>query len=393
MIDKNKLLGLVHWLAVGAPPCRLCAEVVEETGKQLVSAGLPLDQFGVYQTMIHPAQPGVFSYWTKTGGVRKSELTPEQMRSGDIWIGTPGFDCQKTGRIVVTDLGTSPKYDHRRDMKRLLERGYRQILNLPLHTVHSIATNSASFSTKNEDGFTEEETRALRLIQANLSRVVEGHILHESAVQILSTYVGRGAGIRILEGNIMLGDSETIPSIVLFADLNNFTALSNAEETKDVIETLNVFYEIAESAVSRNGGEILKFMGDGLLAIFPVQDDLSAQIAGSIGAVSAIKETRATLIEISRTDINFSASLHLGDINYGNIGSKSRMDFTAIGPTINLAARLLSAADEYGVDTVCSKAFHQLVPETSTLLGEKSFKGFDDLQPVFGVSLGAASDQ
>jgi adenylate cyclase len=392
MIDKNKLSGLVHWLAAGAQPYRLCAEVVEETGQRLVSAGLPVDQFGVYQTMIHPALPGNFSYWTKGSGVRKSVLTPEQLRSGDLWIGTPAFDCQETGRIVVTDLGASPKYDHRRDMKHLLERGYRQILNLPLHSVHSIATNVASFSTKKEGGFTEEETRALKLIQANLARVVEGHILHESAVQILSTYVGRDAGIRILEGNIMLGDSETIPSIVLFADLKNFTALSNVEKPKDVIETLNIFYEIAESAINRNGGEILKFMGDGLLAIFPVQDDLSAQIAGSIGAISALEETRATLMEISRTDISFRASLHLGDINYGNIGSKSRMDFTAIGPTVNLAARLLSAADEYSVDTVCSKAFHQLVPETSTLLGEKTLKGFDDLQPVYGISSNDASD-
>jgi adenylate cyclase len=283
------------------------------------------------------------------------------------------------------DIGVAPKYDNRADIKQLAKRGYHQLVNLPLHSVQTIDTNAASFNTKNKGGFTDDELQALREIQANLARITEVFLLHESTVQVLSTYAGRDAGIRVLEGNILLGDSETIPSIVLFTDLKNFTALSNAQDASTVIDTLNVFFGIAEKAIDRNGGEILKFIGDGLLAIFPVPDNFSAQVAGAIGAISALDEIRASLTEISRTDIEFRASLHLGDIHYGNIGGRTRMDFTAIGPTVNLGARLISGADEFGWQTVCSEEFHRLVPDQTKLLGEKIFKGFDAPQPVYAV--------
>ena len=197
--------------------------------------------------------------------------------------------------------------------------------------------------------------------------------------------MGRGAGSRVLEGNILRGDAEAIPSIVLFTDLRNFTAFSNARPASEVIETLNAFYDIAGSAIGKNGGEILKYMGDGLLAIFPTPDDLSAQMAAATGAIAALEETRRILAESSQKNLQFRASLHLGDIHYGNIGSKSRLDFTAIGPTVNLAARLMSVADEIGTETVCSEAFHRLVPERTKPFGERSFKGFELPHQIFGV--------
>lgn len=375
----------MNWLAAGALPYRDFTDVVEETGKRLLSAGIPIDQFGVYSTMLHPEMPGRLTYWTEEFGARYTVLTPKQLREGELWIGTPAYDCQQTGRTVIVDIGTAPKYDNRADIIRLSKRGYRQLVHLPLHSAQTIDTNCASFNTKNESGFTEDELQALREIQANLARITEVFLLHESTVQVLSTYVGRDAGIRVLEGNILLGDSETIPSIVLFTDLKNFTGLSNIQDTSTVIDTLNVFFGIAETAIDRNGGEILKFIGDGLLAIFPVPDNFSAQVAGAIGAVSALEEIRERLIDISRTDIEFRASLHLGDIHYGNIGGKSRMDFTAIGPTVNLGARLIDGADEFGCQTVCSEEFHRLVPDHTKLLGENTFKGFEAPQTVYRV--------
>ncbi len=210
-------------------------------------------------------------------------------------------------------------------------------------------------------------------------------MLHESTVQVLSTYVGRGAGSRVLLGNIVRGDAEKIPSIILFTDLRNFTALSNEQPAEVVIETLNVFYDVAESAIVRNGGEILKFMGDGLLAIFPTPDDLSAQMAAATGAVAALEETRRVLKEKSCDDLQFRAALHLGDIHYGNIGSRSRLDFTAVGPSVNLAARLMSVADELEAETVCAEAFSSLVPGRAGHLGDRKFKGFAQSHGIFGL--------
>jgi len=146
---------------------------------------------------------------------------------------------------------------------------------------------------------------------------------------------------------------------------------------------LNRFYDIAEAAITRNGGEILKSIGDGLLVIFPTPDDLSAQMAAASGALTSLEETRSTLAEAPDLDLSFRASLHLGDIHYGNIGSKSQLDFTAIGPAGNLAARLMSVADEHQADTVCSEVIHQLLPEQTKMLGEMAFKGFDAPHRVY----------
>lgn len=292
-----------------------------------------------------------------------------------------------SGRLVVHTFGSSPAYDRRGAAQKDASRGYKQFVYTPLHSHYSLAASVATYGTKRDGGFTEDEIHALRLIQAPLARVVEAFVLHEGTVQVLSTYVGRDAGSRVLEGNIVRGDAEVIPSIVLFADLRNFTALSNTKPVSEVIETLNTFYDIAETAIARNGGEILKFLGDGLLAIFPTPDDLSAQMAAASGAIAALEETRAALSEANRTDIQFRAALHLGDIYYGNIGSKSRLDFTAIGPTVNLAARLMSVADELGAETVCSDDFHRLVPDRTKLLGKRAFKGFELAQPTYGIDM------
>ncbi len=387
MSDSSKITALINWLVAGAPPKQSFSGLVAEIGKRLVATGLQVDQFGLYQLMIHPEMPGRYNYWTEAAGSRLVTITAHQLRHGDLWIGSPAEACMSSRRLVVHTFGSSPAYDCRRAAQKDASRGYKQFVHTPLHSHYSLAASVATYGTKIDGGFTEDEIHTLRLIQAPLARVVEAFVLHEGTVQILSTYVGRDAGSRVLEGNIVRGDAEIIPSIVLFADLRNFTALSNTKPVSEVIETLNTFYDVAETAIAGNGGEILKFMGDGLLAIFPTPDDLSAQMAAATGAIAALEETRAALSEANRTDIQFRAALHLGDIYYGNIGSKSRLDFTAIGPTVNLAARLMSVADELGVETVCSDDFHRLVPDRTKLLGERKFKGFELAQQTYGIDV------
>ena len=182
-------------------------------------------------------------------------ITPELLVSGDVWLGSPAEACMSSQRLVVYSLGQVPEYVSRPIAKQDLARGYSQFIYTPLHSNYSIATSVAAYGTKEKDGFAKDEHHALRLLQAPLARVVEAFVLHESTVQVLSTYVGRGAGSRVLLGNIGRGDAEKIPSIILFTDLWDFTTLSNEQPAEAVIETLNVFYDVAESAVLRNGGK------------------------------------------------------------------------------------------------------------------------------------------
>jgi len=383
MINTSKIGALTNWLAAGAPLTRDMSKFTAEYGRRLVAAGLPVDMFGVYNTMIHPEAPGRYHYWTEAGGPERISISAEQLNQDDIWVGGPAQISLASSRVVTCTFGASPEFDDRADMQKLVKRGYTQFVYTPLHKQFMAFPSVAAYGTKQEGGFSDEQLHAARLLQAPLARVIEIFNLHAGTVQVLSTYVGRDAGHRIIEGNIQRGDAEIIPSIVLFTDLRRFTELSNTRPVNEVMRILNRFYDIAEAAITRNGGEILKFIGDGLLVIFPTPDDLSAQMAAASGAITALEESRDALAEAPDIDLSFRASLHLGDIHYGNIGSKSRLDFTAIGPAVNLAARLMSVADEHGVDTVCSEAIQQLLPERTKMLGEMTFKGFDAPHRVY----------
>ena len=190
----------------------------------------------------------------------------------------------------------------------------------------------------------------------------------------------------MLKGNIVLGGGETISAVVLFADITGFTRLSNELPSAEVLKTLNRFFAAIDVAVSQNNGEILKFMGDGVLAIFQTPDDLTAQESAASSALDAVAMARRALAkDDDGPAVDFRAALHIGDVFFGNIGSGSRLDFTAIGPTVNLASRMLDAASAEDAGTVCSDAFQQVAISLNATPIERHFKGFNAPSTIYLV--------
>ena len=182
------------------------------------------------------------------------------------------------------------------------------------------------------------------------------------------------------------GDGETISAVILFVDIVGFTDLSNSQPATEVLKVLNDFYEVINSSVEANYGEILNFMGDGALVIFPVVDDLTAQEAAARNALNAVARSRAELQDQDGvTAIEFRASLHVGEIFYRNIGSQSRLDFTAIGPAVNLASRLLDKASALNAKTVCSEAFESITNVVTDCGTSCELKGFKEPVSIFVV--------
>lgn len=162
--------------------------------------------------------------------------------------------------------------------------------------------------------------------------------------------------------------------------------MSNNASGSDVLEVLNKFYEIINVSVIANYGEILKFVGDGALVVFPVVDDITAQEAAAQNALNSVARSRIEL-EKNQGEIamEFRAALHIGEIFYGNIGSKDRLDFTAIGPAVNLASRLLDQASTLDAKTVCSEEFNSIMSTTKENGTKCDLKGFDNAVSVFVV--------
>jgi adenylate cyclase len=206
-------------------------------------------------------------------------------------------------------------------------------------------------------------------------------------VTLLGTYAARGTGERILRGQIRRGDIERIRAVLLLSDLRGFTTLSDRLPGEQVIGLLNAYFGGLVPAIEAHGGEVLKFTGDGLLAIFPVAADPAAACTAALAATetarAALAEESAARAGRAEPELRYGMALHLGEVLYGNVGSATRLDFTAIGPAVNLTARLENLARDLGRDLVLSAAFAAHCERAVRSLGRFELRGIREPQEVF----------
>jgi class 3 adenylate cyclase len=196
---------------------------------------------------------------------------------------------------------------------------------------------------------------------------------------LLEAYLGRRSAARVQAGALRRGTGETIRAALLYADLRDFTALSEATEPAAVIAALDAWFDRIAGAVHAFGGEVLKFMGDGVLAIFPVTGAPAEACEAGLRAVIATRAGMAHLGALRQTNglppLHFGAALHLGEILWGNIGAADRLDFTAIGPAVNLVSRLEGLCRQLGRSTLISGAAAAEITTPLVPLGEHVLRG------------------
>jgi adenylate cyclase len=255
--------------------------------------------------------------------------------------------------------------------------------------------NALTLTTRRPHGFTRAQIERVQDVLPLVAMVFEIHWGRRIAEAVLDTYVGRLASGRILAGSISRGQGERIDAVIWFADLRGFTALSDLRPTGDVIAALNQFFDALAGAIESHGGQILKFMGDGLLAIFPVEDVAFRHYAcrqaldAAIDAHDAVAKINVDRAAANAPILRFNVALHVGIVVYGNIGSASRLDFTCIGPAVNLTVRIEGIAAKLGVPVVMSAAFGNVVREsraTVVSLGKHSVKGLMAPPEVFTLA-------
>jgi adenylate cyclase len=225
-----------------------------------------------------------------------------------------------------------------------------------------------------------------------LTRLVEIVSLRRTASILLDTYVGNRAGEKILGGQIRRGHTDTMDAAIWLSDLRGFTALSDRLPAETVVDILNQYFDCQVSAIRTHGGEVLKFMGDGLLAVFPVmqQDGNVQQVCSRV--LEAAREARASVeamhFPIGETieRFRFGVALHVGKVLYGNIGGGNRLDFTCIGPAVNLAARLEKIAGRLHRTVVASEDFAGICAAGWSDLGEFPIAGFAKAERVYGLA-------
>ena len=207
----------------------------------------------------------------------------------------------------------------------------------------------------------------------------------------MNTYVGQGTGRKILNGMIQRGDADLINAALWFSDLRNFTHLTETLPARQLLDMLNDYFEFVSAAVSARGGEILRFIGDAMLIVFPIDENTSHQAACN-AAIDAALDACNTLAALNhrrqrhaQPPIEFGVGLNVGEVIYGNVGAPDRLDFTVMGPAVNRTARLESLTKSLDTNILFSREFADLIDAPTQDLGDHAMKGIDGLQKVFGL--------
>jgi adenylate cyclase len=383
------LQKITEWIVDGAKFTSDPAQAMAGFCERLVDAGLPLWRVGFFVRTLHPDVFGRNFIW-KPGS--------------DLVLGTTDFDIQDSPQFnssplaIVFRQGLEVRCrldDPESKRFPFLDEDMRaeevtDYIALPLRFTDG-SVNASSWTTKHPGGFTDEQLSALRSLMLPLTRMIEIANLTRKAAVLLDTYVGNRAGERILGGQIRRGHTETMHAAIWLSDLRGFTALSDRLPAETVVDILNRYFDCQVPAIRAHGGEILKFMGDGLLAVFPIAEQDGDAVQVSAQVLQAARESRAQ-VEALRYEVGdaverfrFGVALHVGKILYGNIGGGNRLDFTCIGPAVNLAARLEKIAGRLHRTIVASAEFVEVCEGGWVDLGEFPISGFSKAERVYGL--------
>ena len=393
-MNAYDLQKLTDWLVDGARSAPNPQQMMAETCERLVAAGLPLWRVGVFVRTLHPDIIGVNFIWRP---------------GAEVVVGTANYDMLDSPEYRNSPLaivfGEGREVRHRIDdpeakrfpfLDDMRAEGVTDYIALPILQIDG-SVHASSWTTRQPGGFTDEQLNNLRSLIRPLSRVIEITRMRRTATNLLDIYVGNRAGERIMGGQIRRGHTDTMQAAIWLSDLRGFTALSDRLPAETVVDILNHYFDCQVSAIRTHGGEVLKFMGDGLLAVFPIAEVVGDTEQVCADVLEAARESRANVdamqYAVGETieRFRFGVALHVGKILYGNIGGGNRLDFTCIGPAVNLAARLEKIAGRLHRTVVASAAFAHACAGAWSDLGEFPIAGFSKAERVYGLADEAAA--
>lgn len=379
--------GVVDWLTNGTRDERFIDNIFAEMCIRLQQAGIPLKRATLHVMIHHPQWLGARFMWAD--GMREAELSrvDYDVRERSEFIGSPANELLEGAEEIRENLEQDPA----RGRKHALYDGMRAMgltdyVAWPLY--HTLGKRHlVTFATDAPGGFAPAHVAALKKLLPVLALVSEIRIKNRLARTLLETYVGAHAGELILAGATRRGTGTTVRAAIMICDLRDFTRISDNWPRDDVIDLLNDYFDAMSEPIARHGGEILKFIGDGLLAIFPLSlTDAGARLLQAVNearqAMAALNERNAAT---GRAPLNYGIGIHVGDVMYGNIGSRSRLDFTVIGPAVNMASRLEALTKQVGKPVLLSREFAELVQPQFALedVGRYDVRGFSEPIELF----------
>ena len=349
---------LSRWLLDRGRCCSTIEELLIELGPRL-RATLPVDRIWVGTKVLHPQAAAWYWVWTAEAPVVFRQLdhaSIERLAQGDTPIRRLELGADQV-RVRREDAGSGPSVS---DLGDLWGMGYTDFLALPLH-FRGEWVGGFTFATRHELGFSASEIDQLIEIVPIISAVLQPLAQDLVTSSLLQTYLGRDAGQRVFRGQVRRGQGQTLRAVVWFSDVRGFTRLSNELSAPDLLGVLDDHFELMVSVVQGHGGEVLKFLGDGVLAVFPATRDGSAACSSAREAALALQARLEASVdrrlEWGQPLAAIDVALHFGSVHYGNVGAPDRLDFTVIGQAVNTAARIEGLCSMLGEPVLASEEF------------------------------------
>ncbi|MDB5516204.1 MAG: adenylate cyclase [Tardiphaga sp.] len=381
---------VADWLTNGTRDERFIDNIFAEMCIRLQQAGIPVKRSSLHILIHHPQWLGARMIWAD--GMREAEISrfDYEVLERAEYIGSPGQEIRDGATEVRENLEADPALGRKHavydDMRA---KGLTDYVAWPLY--HTLGKRHfVTFATDRPGGFDDAHVAGLLKLLPVLALVSEIRVKNRLARTLLETYVGSHAGELILAGATRRGTGTTVRAAIMICDLRDFTRISDNWPRDDVIDLLNGYFDAMSEPIARHGGEILKFIGDGLLAIFPLsQPSACANLLHAVTeARQAMRELNDRNSETGRAPLNYGIGVHVGDVMYGNIGSRTRLDFTVIGPAVNMASRLEALTKQLGKTVLLSSAFADLIGNEFELerVGEHAVRGFNDPIELFAYN-------
>ena len=390
-MDNNNIEHTIDWLLQHGRFIAKPTEFVEALCRQLIDNGMPLWRIRFNSLTIHPQMAGWSVVWSTDMAAAVQSQARHEYKQLASYIGSPLAHVTNTKTAFRRKLDSlDPDSDHQL-LFELRENGATDYLVLPI-ALSDGTISTLVFVTTADLGFSDSDIAALTRISEHLAPVFEVMIVRHIAKSILDTYVGPRTGERVLAGQIKRGDGEMIKAAIWFCDLRDFTPLTESLEPDALLDLLNQYFEIVSASVVKRGGEVLRFIGDAMLIVFPVGESLTVSQACSqaldaaMDAFATVESFNLEQVGAGLPEIRFGLGLHVGEVIYGNVGAPDRLDFTVMGPAVNRTARLESLTKTLGESLLMSHAFASSIEQQTTSLGLQQMKGVADKQEVFSLT-------
>ena len=397
---KESLDAVAEWLVGAALAIPSGLEAFDEFAWRMLATGLPLLRVTLHSGTLHPQFLGTTLIWWRTSGQSEQTLISHEITNVIDYEDNPVQRVCIGGETLRRRLEVAGATLDFAVLTELKAQGATDYLALPIPSIHGRNRNyMLTYLTDRPGGFTADEIAEMTRISQRVAVLCDIHGQRWIATNVLNAYLGPKTGPRVLAGQIRRGTGEELTVVLWSSDLRGFTERSDRLPGDQMIWILNALFDVQAKAIHGHGGEILKFIGDGLLAMFPIEDGAAADRAAT-NALEAAEEALASVRRLNgeqsmvdEPPLEIVVALHVGTVVYGNIGAAERLDFTVIGPAVNLVSRLEVTAKTLNTPIVLSDDFARVYGGRLTSLGHYPLRGLAKSHELFAPAIDTQPEQ